>query len=37
MKKPKKEKLYYFFKNIKNNNECLDFEKITDMCEVSPS
>lgn len=37
LEETKKEKLYYFFKNIKNNNECLEFEKITDMCEVSPS
>ena len=30
-------KIILFFKNIKNNNECLEFEKITDMCEVGPS
>nr|DAS66030.1 MAG TPA: hypothetical protein [Caudoviricetes sp.] len=31
MKKPKKRKIILFFKNIKNNFEYLNFEKITDM------
>lgn len=37
LEEAKKRKIILFFKNIKNNNECLEFEKITDMCEVSPS
>ena len=37
LEEAKKRKIILFFKNVKNNIEYLEFEKITDMCEVSPS
>ncbi len=36
LEEAKKRKIILFFKNVKNNFEYLEFEKITDMCEVSP-